>query len=199
MALNSETRLGEGTWQTQDPMSTNVPTLSTSSLRNPTLAPSHPYNTQPENDIWKRNWLPSDHEHSERPPLRRATVSHGSSTHSIPTPPSSQPPSPPSPSRKPPSSRRSSDYSPPSISSLPPELASFLAPHLTEARRYWDSHTNTLHWSLDRLEMLLGYTPNQVSPSTAWWHDRIHPNDKSNVLASLQVFHDSDAVRSWES
>lgn len=48
----------------------------------------------------------------------------------------------------------------------------------------WDLKKNTLWWN-DSVERLFGYRASEVTSDLAWWVDRVHPDDRSRVNASL--------------
>ena len=60
----------------------------------------------------------------------------------------------------------------------------------------WDFSTDTLWWS-EGVERLFGYTTEEVSFDPSWWVDRVHPDDRGAVVASLQAARDGDA-EAWQ-
>lgn len=48
----------------------------------------------------------------------------------------------------------------------------------------WDLITNSLWWN-DGARTVLGYATEEVDPTIKWWYDRIHPDDKERVVASI--------------
>ncbi len=48
----------------------------------------------------------------------------------------------------------------------------------------WDIATNRVERT-DNIFALLGYTPQEVEPSSDWWNDRIHPNDRPLTWAKI--------------
>ncbi|HET7478896.1 MAG TPA: PAS domain S-box protein, partial [Rubrobacteraceae bacterium] len=51
----------------------------------------------------------------------------------------------------------------------------------------WDNdfESGTQHWD-GAIEAMFGYSADEVGESGAWWERRIHPDDRENVLSSLQ-------------
>jgi PAS domain S-box-containing protein len=50
----------------------------------------------------------------------------------------------------------------------------------------WDLQTGDVQWN-DALATILGYDPSTVSPPVEWWEERIHPDDREQVLGSLEA------------
>jgi PAS domain S-box-containing protein len=48
----------------------------------------------------------------------------------------------------------------------------------------WDLQTNALWWS-EGLEQLFGYGPGEVRPDITFWEEQIHPEDRADVLESV--------------
>ncbi|MFQ4140922.1 PAS domain-containing protein [Chlorogloeopsis sp. ULAP02] len=49
----------------------------------------------------------------------------------------------------------------------------------------WNLVTHQLWWN-NNVHTLYGYLPQQVSPDPAWWHERIHPEDRARILADIR-------------
>jgi PAS domain S-box-containing protein len=54
----------------------------------------------------------------------------------------------------------------------------------------WDAAANTLRWS-DWAETIFGYTDEQIGSYATWWDERLHPDDREHVLASLSLLFDN--------
>jgi len=48
----------------------------------------------------------------------------------------------------------------------------------------WDLATDRLTWN-EAIETLFGYAPDRVEPHIGWWTERIHPDDRDEVSASI--------------
>ena len=51
----------------------------------------------------------------------------------------------------------------------------------------WDLTANRLWWH-DGVRTVFGYNAAQVSPEPGWWVERLHPEDRDRVFASLNAF-----------
>ena len=49
----------------------------------------------------------------------------------------------------------------------------------------WNPETGRIHWG-EGLTALYGYRPEEIEPSTAWWYDHIHPEDRDRIRRSVQ-------------
>lgn len=58
----------------------------------------------------------------------------------------------------------------------------------------WDVKQNTLWWG-DGVQRLLGYAESEVESGLSWWVERLHPEDRERVEASLQAA--AEAGTSW--
>lgn len=61
----------------------------------------------------------------------------------------------------------------------------------------WDVTTGELLWS-DRLFQMLGYEPQEFSPSFELWRQTLHPDEADSVLAALQEHIDNGAPYDFE-
>lgn len=50
----------------------------------------------------------------------------------------------------------------------------------------WDLVTNQVAWNT-AVQLLFGYSPEEVEPHLGWWTDRIHPEDRTRVTASIEA------------
>ena len=48
----------------------------------------------------------------------------------------------------------------------------------------WNRGTGRIHWD-DGLTTIYGYRPEAIEPTTAWWYDRIHPEDRERIRLSV--------------
>lgn len=48
----------------------------------------------------------------------------------------------------------------------------------------WNRGTGRIHWD-DGLTTIYGYPPEAIEPTTAWWYDHIHPEDRERVRLSV--------------
>jgi PAS domain S-box-containing protein len=49
----------------------------------------------------------------------------------------------------------------------------------------WDLRSDAVRWN-DAVHTLFGYAPDEVGLDCTWWAERIHPNDRERVVASIQ-------------
>jgi PAS domain S-box-containing protein len=57
----------------------------------------------------------------------------------------------------------------------------------------WDLATNHVRWN-EAVSTLFGYPPEAVGSSSAWWKDRIHPEDRARVVGSIHAVTDGTAA-----
>ena len=50
----------------------------------------------------------------------------------------------------------------------------------------WDLASQRVEWN-EGVQTLFGYAAAEVAPTTAWWRERIHPDDHARVMAGLQA------------
>ena len=50
----------------------------------------------------------------------------------------------------------------------------------------WDISSDT-HWWGEGMLRLFGYTPEQLGTSVSWWIDRLHPEDRDAIVASVEA------------
>lgn len=48
----------------------------------------------------------------------------------------------------------------------------------------WNRGTGRIHWD-DGLTTIYGYRPEAIEPTTAWWYDHIHPEDRERIRRSV--------------
>ena len=48
----------------------------------------------------------------------------------------------------------------------------------------WNRGTGRIHWD-DGLTTIYGYRPDAIEPTTAWWYDHIHPDDRERIRLSV--------------
>lgn len=58
----------------------------------------------------------------------------------------------------------------------------------------WNLETNAIWWS-DGFQRVFGYEVDELSPTTDWWLARLHPEDKSRVVAAIQQAVESGGQR----
>ena len=55
----------------------------------------------------------------------------------------------------------------------------------------WDIATDQIRWN-DAVRTLFGYSEDQVDPSSDWWKERVHPEDRERVQASIRAVIEGD-------
>lgn len=50
----------------------------------------------------------------------------------------------------------------------------------------WDLRSNQVRWN-QGIHTLFGYSPAEVGEDPAWWHDRIHPDDRDQIVTEIQA------------
>jgi PAS domain S-box-containing protein len=50
----------------------------------------------------------------------------------------------------------------------------------------WDILSDRVWWN-EGITTLFGYSPEEVGTTAAWWHDQIHPDDRSRVVSGIQA------------
>ncbi|TVQ61480.1 MAG: PAS domain S-box protein [Phycisphaerales bacterium] len=61
----------------------------------------------------------------------------------------------------------------------------------------WDHDIRAGHvWWSENLEVVLGYSPEEVEPTVAWWASLIHPEERDRVVGSFDRAVDGDA-KNW--
>ncbi len=59
----------------------------------------------------------------------------------------------------------------------------------------WDVKSDAVLW-VDALGTAFGYAPHEVGPTVAWWTERVHPDEREAVEASLRAMA-RDAADTW--
>ncbi|MEA2707345.1 MAG: hypothetical protein QOH22_2133 [Gemmatimonadaceae bacterium] len=66
------------------------------------------------------------------------------------------------------------------------ERLRFVAKATTDVIWDWNIVTNALVWN-DSVETVFGHKQNQIYPEIQWWHDHLHPEDRSRVIAGINT------------
>jgi PAS domain S-box-containing protein len=56
----------------------------------------------------------------------------------------------------------------------------------------WDLATDHIQWN-EAVQILFGYTPEEVGPSGRWWKEHIHPEDRERVVQDIHAVIDGQA------
>lgn len=60
----------------------------------------------------------------------------------------------------------------------------------------WDLRTENMFWN-DAMFSLFGYKPSEISKTTNWWEQHIHPDDRERVVSKITK-HIENGIENWQ-